>query len=57
MNGSQVERAAVNDTLIAMSGSIRGSFDSIAMRTRTVAFSRLAVGTIAMTRAGIDQSG
>src|SRR5580704_17652199 len=38
-----------NVTLTAMSGRMRGSFWRNPTRTRTVAFSRLAVGTMAMT--------
>ena len=44
-------------TFTAMSGRMRGSFLSKRMRTRTVAFSRLAVGTIAITDAGMVQPG
>ena len=46
-----------NVTLIAMSGRMRVSFASMPMRTLTVAFSRLAVGTMAMTAPGMLQSG
>src|SRR5262249_18790866 len=38
-----------NVTLTAMSGRMRGSFCRKPIRTRPVAFSRLAVGTIAIT--------
>src|SRR3954451_4523695 len=41
-----------NVTFTAMSGRMRGSLRWKPMRTRTVAFSRLAVGTTAMTVAG-----
>ena len=44
-------------TFAAMSGRIRGSFVSRAIRAFTVALSRFAVGMIAMTEAGISQSG
>ena len=44
-------------TLIAMSGRARVSFTSMPTRTLTVAFSRLAVGTMAMTAPGMRQSG
>src|SRR4051794_14032135 len=46
-----------NVTLIAMSGRMRVSLPSMLMRTLTVAFSRLAVGTMAMTAPGMIQSG
>src|SRR5262249_9359325 len=46
-----------NVTFTAMSGRTRGSLRCNPMRTRTVAFSRLAVGTMAMTDAGMVQSG
>src|SRR5215510_11406184 len=46
-----------NLTLTAMSGRMRGSFSFTPMRTLTVAFSRLAVGTTAITLAGMVQSG
>src|SRR5215467_7805095 len=46
-----------NLTLTAMSGRMRGSFSLTPMRTLTVAFSRLAVGTTAITLAGMVQSG
>ena len=46
-----------NVTLMPMSGRMRGSFCLKPMRTLTVAFSRLAVGTMAMTEAGMVHSG
>ena len=46
-----------NVTFAAMSGRMRGSLRFTAMRTLTVAFSRFAVGTIAITAAGMVQSG
>ena len=46
-----------NVTFTPISGRIRGSSFLNAMRTRTVAFCRSAVGTIVITRAGICQSG
>ena len=45
------------DTRTPMSGTMRGSFDFSAMRTFTVALARSAVGMIAITSAGILQSG
>src|SRR5262249_26847952 len=44
-------------TFTAMSGRMRGSLCLNPMRTFTVAFSRLAVGTMAITEAGMFQSG
>src|SRR5690606_30823149 len=44
-------------TVTPMSGTIRGSFSRSAMRTLTVALPRSAVGMIAITSAGILQSG
>src|SRR5262245_54874500 len=44
-------------TFTAMSGRMRGSFCFRPMRTLTVALSRLAVGTIAMTAPATVQSG
>ena len=46
-----------NPTRTPMSGTIRGSFCLMAMRTFTVALLRSAVGMIAMTSPGIFQSG
>ena len=40
-----------------MSGTMRGSLDLSAMRTFTVALLRSAVGTMAITSAGIFHSG
>ena len=46
-----------NDTRTPISGRMRGSFRSIAIRTFTVALLRSAVGMMAITCAGIVQSG
>ncbi|CAM5257793.1 hypothetical protein RLIN73S_05868 [Rhodanobacter lindaniclasticus] len=46
-----------NDTRTPISGTTRGSFFSSATRTLMVALPRSAVGTMAMTWAGIFQSG
>jgi hypothetical protein len=46
-----------NDTRTPMSGTMRSSFCSSATRTLTVALPRSAVGTMAITCAGIFQSG
>ena len=45
------------DTRTPMSGTMRGSRSRKAMRTFTVALLRSAVGTIAITSAGMRQSG
>ena len=50
-------RRSRNDTRTPMSGRMRGSFWSSATRTLTVALLRSAVGMIAITCAGMFQSG
>src|SRR5438094_599463 len=52
-----VDAAPRNATRTPMSGTMRGSFEGIAMRTLTVALLRSAVGMIAITEPGIFQSG
>ena len=56
-SGARALASSRNFTLTAMSGRMRGSFCLKPMRTLTVAFSRLAVGTMAITEAGMVQSG
>src|SRR5262249_6301710 len=52
-----LEAAPRNATRTPMSGTIRASFERIAMRTLTVALLRSAAGMMAITEPGIFQSG